>query len=138
MEHECDTPKMNVWCALTSDSVIGPFFFEEATVTGVLYLNMLQNYAMTGIPQRYFFQQDGAPPHYANTLKTFLDQQFTGRWIGRRGPIAWPPRSPDLTTLDFLLWGYIYVLVYQTKVQDVAELRLQITSACETVTPVML
>jgi hypothetical protein len=47
MEHECDTPKLNVWCALTSDSVIGPFFFEEATVTGALYLNMLQNYAIT-------------------------------------------------------------------------------------------
>jgi hypothetical protein len=55
-------------------------------------------------------------------------------WIGRRGPIAWPPRSPDLTLLDFFLWGYIKDLVYQTKVQDVAELRRRITAACETVT----
>jgi hypothetical protein len=29
-------------------------------------------------------------------------------------------------------------LVHQTKVQDVAELSLRITAACETVTPVML
>jgi hypothetical protein len=34
MEHECDIPKLNMWCTLTSDSVTGPFFFEEATVTG--------------------------------------------------------------------------------------------------------
>jgi hypothetical protein len=27
MEHECDTPKLNVWCALTSDSVLGLYFF---------------------------------------------------------------------------------------------------------------
>jgi hypothetical protein len=122
MEHECDTPKLNVWCALTSDSVFGPFFFKEATVTGASYLNIQQNYAITRIPQRYFFQQDGAPPHYANTVKAFLSQQFPGKRIGRRGPIAWPPRSPDLTPLDFFLWGYIRDLVYQTKVQDVAEL----------------
>jgi hypothetical protein len=38
MEHERDTPKLNVWCALTSDSVIWPFFFEEATVTGASFL----------------------------------------------------------------------------------------------------
>jgi hypothetical protein len=122
MEHECDTPKLNVWCALTANSVIGPFFSEEATVTRASYLKMLQNYALTQIPQEYFFQQDGAPPHYANTVNAFLDQQFPGKWIGRRGPIAWLPRSPDLTPLDFFLWGYTKDLVYQKKVQDVAKL----------------
>jgi hypothetical protein len=59
-------------------------------------------------------------------------------WIGRRGLIAWPLRSPYLTPLDFFLWGYIKDLVYQTKVRDVAKLRDRITAACETVTPVML
>jgi hypothetical protein len=122
MEHEHDTPKLNVWCP-SSASVIGSFFFEETTVTGALYLNMLQNYAITRIPQGYFLQQDGAPPHYANTVKAFLDQQFPGKWIGRRGPITWPPKSPDLTPLDFFLWGYIKDFVYQKKVQDVAKLR---------------
>jgi hypothetical protein len=38
----------------------------------------------------------------------------------------------------FISMGYIKDLVYQTKVQDVAELRRRITAACETVTPVML
>jgi hypothetical protein len=28
-------------------------------------------------------------------------------WFGRGGKIAWPPRSPDLTPLDFSVWGYI-------------------------------
>jgi hypothetical protein len=58
--------------------------------------------------------------------------------------IWWPRRpcdrtpSPSPVPLDFFLWGYIKDLVYQTKVQDVAELHHQITAACETVTPVML
>jgi hypothetical protein len=25
-------------------------------------------------------------------------------WIGRGGTTAWPPRSPDLTPLDFSVW----------------------------------
>ena len=31
-----------------------------------------------------------------------------------RGPIAWPPRSPDLTPLDFCMWGHLKSSVYET------------------------
>ncbi|KOC62993.1 hypothetical protein WH47_02442 [Habropoda laboriosa] len=30
---------------------------------------------------------------------------FRGRWIGRRGTVEWPARSPDLALLDLYLWG---------------------------------
>jgi hypothetical protein len=33
------------------------------------------------IPQGYFFQQDGAPPHYANIVTDFLNGQFPNTWI---------------------------------------------------------
>jgi hypothetical protein len=58
--------------------------------------------------------------------------------LGEGIPIAWPPRSPDLTPLDFFLLEYIKALVYETKVQDVNALHRQVTAACETVTPMML
>jgi hypothetical protein len=32
-------------------------------------------------------------------------------------PITWTPRSPDLTPLDFFLWGYMQSLVYETPVE---------------------
>jgi hypothetical protein len=32
-------------------------------------------------------------------------------------PITRPPRSPDLTSLDFLLWAYMQSLVYKTPVE---------------------
>jgi len=41
---------------------------------------------------------------------TFLDETFPGRWVGRRGPTAWPPRSPDLTPLDVLHGGLLRTL----------------------------
>ena len=37
------------------------------------------------------------------------------RWIGRGGTINWPPRSPDLTPLDFCLWGLMKSEVYRKK-----------------------
>lgn len=138
VEHERDSPKLNVWCCLTLDAVIGPFFFEEPTVTGATYLNMLRDYARRRIPEGYIFQQDGAPPHYSNAVRTYLNETFPARWIGRRGPIEWPPRSPDLTPLDFFLWGYIKTIVYQTPVRNLGELRQRIIDACESVTPQML
>ena len=42
-EHARDSPKLNVFCA--SVKVYGPFFFAEPTVTGISYLDMLENYS---------------------------------------------------------------------------------------------
>ena len=53
-------------------------------------------------------QQDDAPPHYGREVKDFLNRNYPNR----QGPIAWPPRSPDLTPLDFYLWGHMKSLVY--------------------------
>jgi len=71
-------------------------------------------------------------------VTTFLDETFPGRWIGRGGPTAWPPRSPDLTQLDFFAWGFIKDVVYRRKVRDLADLRQRIIEAVELITPHML
>lgn len=63
-----------------------------------------------------WFQHDGASTHFARTVQNHLNQQFPAQWIGRGRPIKWPPRSPDLTPLDFFLWGYMKSLVYETPV----------------------
>ena len=49
------------------------------------------------------FQQDGAPPHWGSHVSRVWDAAFPNRWIGRDGPAPWPPRSPDITPLDFFL-----------------------------------
>ncbi|GBL83282.1 hypothetical protein AVEN_110615-1 [Araneus ventricosus] len=47
-EVERNSQEINVWCVLSHDTVIGPFFFAEISVTANIYLDMLQIYA---IPQ---------------------------------------------------------------------------------------
>ena len=48
-----------------------------------------------------WFQHNGAPPHNARCVKEFLNEQLPSRWIGRGGTQEWPPRSLDLTPMDF-------------------------------------
>jgi hypothetical protein len=77
----------------------------------------------TDVYKKFIFEQDGAPPHFHRNVTTFLDETFPGRWVGRRGPTAWPPRSPDLTPLDFFAWGCIKDVVCSRKVRDLADLK---------------
>jgi hypothetical protein len=105
-EYERDTPKLNVWSGLHKHDVID-LFFMESKVTGHSQLDMLENFAVPQIPPGFIFQQDCAPPHFHRDVTTFLNEAFRGRWVERGGPTAWPPRSPDLTPVDFFAWGFI-------------------------------
>jgi len=62
-----------------------------------------------------YFQHDGAP-HFSREVRNFLNSRFPGRWIGRGGPHNWPARSPDLSPLDYCVWGWMKELVYSVKV----------------------
>ncbi|CAH0559093.1 unnamed protein product [Brassicogethes aeneus] len=60
-----------------------------------------------------WFHHDGCPAHYSATAREVLNRDINGRWIGRGGPVNWPARSPDLTSPDFFLWGYLKDKVFQ-------------------------
>lgn len=81
------------------------------------------------------FQHDGAPAHFSARTRQFLNERFPGRWIGRGGPIAWPPRSPDLNPLDYCLWGLIKEFVYKDPPNSLQALEAKIVEATATVTP---
>jgi len=42
VEHQRDSPKVNMFCAVSSQKVYGQFFSTEETVPGMTYLDMLQ------------------------------------------------------------------------------------------------
>jgi hypothetical protein len=67
-----------------------------------------------------------------------LVEKFPNKWIGRNGPMPWPPRSPDLTVLDLFFWGYIKDMVCAEKIRDLQHLNDRICAAIETVMPEML
>ncbi|GFU03296.1 transposable element Tc3 transposase [Trichonephila clavipes] len=57
--------------------------------------------------QELWFQKDGATCHTARATIDLLKNTFGDRLISRFGPVNWPPRSCDLTPLDYFLWGYV-------------------------------
>lgn len=62
--------------------------------------------------QHFWFQQHGTPPHFALTVRQWLNARIPGKWINYHGPIRWPPWSPDLSPLGSSLWGHLKSAVY--------------------------
>ena len=70
--------------------------------------------------------------------REWLHNHLPGRWIGRRGPLEWAARSPDLMALDFYLWGYVKQKVYKNYHNDLDELRTSITYVIHSIQPDVL
>lgn len=130
---------VNVWCGIFRSRVIGPYFIAD-TLNGEKYRHFLDQVLPTllediPIQERLnmWYQHDGCPSHYAVTAREILDRDYPGRWIGRRGPVHWPARSPDLTSPDFFLWGYIKDTVYQQAPTTPENMRQRIINACASI-----
>ncbi|GFT71406.1 uncharacterized protein TNCV_970821 [Trichonephila clavipes] len=88
--------------------------------------------------QELWFQQDGATCHTARATIDLLKDTFGDRLISRFGPVNWPPRSCDLTPLDYFLWGYVRSLVYADKPQTLDHLEDNIRRVIADIRPQML
>lgn len=127
---------VNVWAGVIGRNLIGPHFLPD-TLNGQNYLEFLINdlpELLSHLPnfgddRAIVFQNDGCPAHYRNIVREYLDNCFPNSWIGRRGPIEWPARSPDLTPLDFYVWGRAKELVYEVKINTKEELVTRIANA---------
>ncbi|GFX66297.1 DUF4817 domain-containing protein [Trichonephila clavipes] len=85
-----------------------------------------------------WFQQDGATYHTARATIDLLKDTFGDRLISRSGPVNWPPRSCDLTPLDYFLWSYVKSLVYADKPQTLDHLEDNIRRVIADIRPQML
>lgn len=128
---------VNVWAGIIGAHILGPVFLPR--LTGETYLTFLQETLPTLLEEiplanlrEVYFQQDGAPAHFTWTVRRHLDAEYGERWIGRGGPVPWPPRSPDLTPLDFFLWGRVKDLVYNDESTSSEDLRNRIVNAFDT------
>ena len=54
-----------------------------------------------------YFQHDGTTCHTTGETIGLLREKSPGRVISRNGDYNYPPRSCDLTSLDFFLSGYV-------------------------------
>lgn len=118
----------NVWCAIMNNRILAYCIYRE-NLNGERYLRILQDNlenVIDNMPleqiRTLFFQHDGAPAHNAQIVTIFLNNNFGNSWLGTNGPVKWPPRSPDLSPLDFFLWGYVKDRLYKIPHQNIQEL----------------
>lgn len=142
-EYVRDSPKVTAWCGVSARKIYGPFFFNNPIVNSLSYVDMLEHFFYPQLRQEnilhtVYFQQDGATPHYAFITRDSLNTAFGNKWIGRSGPIPWPPRSPDLTVPDFFLWGYVKDRCYSPLPQSLNQLKMNITNVIENIPQVFL
>lgn len=110
---------LNVWMGIIDNYLIGPYFLPEH-LNGEFYEDFLRNelpLLLEDLPltlrRDMRYQHDGCPAHYRRGVRDWLDENYPNKWIGRGGPIPWPARSPDLTPMDFYVWGHMKSIVYQ-------------------------
>ena len=99
IEKPTHSKRFCVWCRFWSKGIIGLFFFENeqresVTADGDRYRAMLNEFLFTKIEEEdignIWFQQG-----------VVLRPVFEDRIISRRANVVWPPRSCDLTPLDY-------------------------------------
>ena len=120
---------ITVWAAVTFSGVLS-FDISVHTMNAERYCQVLRDHIIPhfDVPEmkEALYQHDGAPAHYSNAARQILDNLLPGRWIGRRGPMEWPPRSPDLSVCDFFLWGFLKEKVYSNNLATEQQLLLTI------------
>jgi len=113
---------VNVWCIVIDNQLIGPSVLPNC-LTGRACVDFLQNefpLILEEVPlaerMRMVCQHDGAPAYYSHLVTHHPNLTFPEQWIGHDGHVQWPPRSPNLTPLDFCLWGWMKSEVCKEKV----------------------
>ncbi|GFT36376.1 uncharacterized protein TNCV_4259961 [Trichonephila clavipes] len=115
---------------------------NSPSINGDRYRAMITNFFIPELNnhdvQELWFQQNGATCHTARATIDLLKDTFGDRLISRFGPVNWPPRSCDLTPLDYFLWGYVKSLVYADKPQTLDHLEDNIRRVIADIQPQML
>ena len=142
VERHLNLPGVTVWCGLSAKGLIGPFFFE-GTVTGLNYLDMLQEFAMP------CFQEQFGDAKSSTSNKMVHPHTFIVMWedvwmktcktdgLEEEGPLnflldrqIWHPWT--------FLWGFLKDKVYSRKPKTIAELREAIKGECAQIQREML
>ncbi|GFW28628.1 DUF4817 domain-containing protein [Trichonephila clavipes] len=145
--HALQTLNQELWCGVSFLLTSGPSWssleahLQHSSTSMIFYFVTIP----IAVPHPYFsekkelwFQQDGAACHTARGTINLLKDTFGDRLISRFRPVNWPPRSCDLTPLDYFLWGYVKSLVYADKPQTLDHFEHNIRRVIAHIRPQML
>jgi hypothetical protein len=143
-ELERNPPQIMVWARLSATHILSLSSFtapllDRLTTTclaNIWYHNFNRRASKTLLSCNWMEHHHTLPC----TCVDYLNETFPGRWIGgdseaSPAPLAWPPRSPYLTTPDNALWGFIKERVSKMRYRTIEVLRAAVEEAFTHLTP---
>lgn len=135
IESPLHSQKIGVWMAVSRRRIIGPTFFE-GTVNAERYRrNLLEPFFQSLHDDELthgYFQQDNATAHKTRETLALIHEFYDDRVV------QFPPRSPDLTILDYFIFPHLKNNVFKNRPQNLDELRDAIINACNNINVQML
>jgi hypothetical protein len=123
---------------MSGTHIIGLIFFDS-TVNMEVYMNIFDESCAQHTEeerQSCFFQQDGTTCYTSQVSLQRVPEVFSEeRTVSKN---LWPPRSPDLTTCDYFLWGHLKSTVYETNPHTIQELKGNISHAVAAISVTIL
>ena len=121
--------KAMCWVGIVDGRCLPVVWFEGSVDSKVYLEKVLQGAvwpSVKGVATRkqLWFQQDGASCHVTKECLDFIKSKFGDRVISRSTDHHWPPYSPDLSPLDFSLWGQALAHVVRCKPKTIDELKI--------------
>lgn len=128
IESPLHSKKVGVICFMSRRRIIGPIFFRE-TLNSDRFIQLFNEFVtyLTEEEKNFgYLQMDGATCHTSKRTRATVAEIFNDRIIIKP---RWPARSPDLTPLDFYLWGNLKEKVYKDTPESLDCLEHNITQS---------
>ena len=116
--------EVNVRAGIVRDFLIGPYLLPwrlSAQIYRVFLeekLPEMMEEILSAPTRNMWFRHDRVAIHFARQVWEHLIANYNDYWIGQRGPVASPPRSPDLTPTHFFLCDHITALIIVSTVDS--------------------
>ena len=128
------------WAMLIDGKILIHWFEQGQTVNQHVYLDLLQSKVWPFVSHHatrkgYWFQQDGAKAHTAVNVRSWLTEKFHERVISHLMDRMWPPRSPDLSPLDYWFWGACLQELRRSPPRSIDELKATVEAYAASLTP---
>ena len=116
-----------------------PIFIKQGVINAQVYQRLLRYHVLSWLKAtypngNYVFQQDSAPAHKAKTTPEWMKQNLANYWACT----LWPPSSPCLNPLEYVVWSVLEDRVGATSHPSVDALKVKVKEEWAALTPAFI
>ena len=120
------------------DLLIGPYLSPRRLSAQIYQVFVAEKLAemmeeiLLALSGNMWSQHDRAAVHFARQVWEHLIATYNDHWIRQGGPVAWPPRSQNITPTNFFMCDHINALIVMSPVDSKEDFIAHIFKAAAT------